>query len=166
MKYTSLFFLGIVFLLASCKKSCTGCNANQVCNNGICQCKDWFEGANCETAMSAKYSGTFIGRLYQNGLNLSLDTIVLRPDTISGRYSFSQTGSSPAFSNNVILSLQNSTQAIFGIAVATQIFDASVNCGTATISHNGINLTVSYSPLTNNGIPNPDTIITFIGTKQ
>jgi hypothetical protein len=76
MKYTSLFFLGIVFLLASCKKSCTGCNANQVCNNGACQCKDWYEGANCETAMSAKFVGAFIGNSYINGTNSYADTFV------------------------------------------------------------------------------------------
>ena len=116
--------------------------------------------------MSAKFGGTFIGQLYVNGRNPTQDTIIFDADTVKGRSVYKRTGPNIALYRSTTLFLQNSTQATYGSEFSDQTFDKTVNCGTANISQNGKNLTLSYSPLMYTGEPNSDSVFTFIGAKQ
>jgi hypothetical protein len=170
MKKIVLLSLSIILLLSACKKTCNSCNANQDCNNGVCQCKQWFEGANCAIAMSDKFGGTFIGSLYNNGINPVIDTFIFQ--------SYSNLGNSavlvnaqyniPARTSSIIF-LENSTTATYKqvYSPTPQGFSYNITCGTASIAPNGQNLTLSFSPISRQtGIVDSSTLYTFIGVKQ
>ena len=168
-----LIFLLLAASLTACKKKCIDCNQNQFCNNGTCQCKQWYEGSNC-VPMAIKFSGTFIGISYLNAANPRADTFVFAFDSavayaVDRPFYLYQNGNYHFLNRPTILRLQSSTQAFCQIEGGGSGGDDPVNCGAANISQDGKNITLSYSPLTFttlNTLVNPDTVYTFLGVKQ
>ncbi|MBS1623045.1 MAG: hypothetical protein JST83_03430 [Bacteroidetes bacterium] len=168
MKHLILLLL-LASLLSACKKKCDSCGPNQQCVDGVCQCKQWYEGANCDTAMIIKFDGTFIGLTYTNSANPVTDT-----------FTFYEYIFQPNFADlqNTDLLVGKKQQANLSITSATtadymqtygpipQIFVGQKKCGTVRISENGRDLTIIFSPVSIYGIIDSNTLYTFIGTKQ
>jgi hypothetical protein len=184
MKSYVLVFIIVLLPLCSCKKKCDGgCGTNYVCSSGHCQCKQWYEGANCDTPMSQKFVGTFAGTLYANGMNPKPDTLVFSNINI-GRllpnYAFTP---SFATTNGNLASAQldsilggieliSATQGNCFIQNASQNFDDNINCGVCQINAEGTIISLSYSPLIVSPIPamnqplDSTVIYTFTGVKM
>jgi len=182
MKNYTLLFIATLLLICSCKKKCDGgCGANYICNNGQCQCKQWYEGANCDIPMSQKFVGSFAGILYTNGRNPKPDTLVfsnINFGRLVPNYAFT-----PAFTTADLTAAQldsmlggiylsSSTQGNCFIENASQYFDNNINCGVCQINAEGTIISLSYSPLIVSPIsamnqPLDSTVIyTFTGVKM
>ena len=61
MKRLTFFIFLTTLFLASCSDPCddVNCGANGSCDDGICNCDEWFEGTNCETETRGKFLGTW-----------------------------------------------------------------------------------------------------------
>ena len=175
MKPVGLFML-LIFSLAACKK-CPDCGQNQFCDNGTCHCSRWYEGTPC-VPIALKFSGKFVGTRYVNGANPRPDTFTFEWDTktVNDVYSPLDSASTAFYTSNPWLNklwqltLTSSTEAICQVSGGGVSGDDNVNSGTATITKDGKNLVLSFSPLhfsaTTSAYPDPDTIFTFMGTKQ
>jgi hypothetical protein len=178
MKKYTLAIIAFALLLYSCKKKCEGgCGANYTCTNGQCQCQEWYEGSNCDTPMSQKFNGIFIGMLYTNGTNPKTDTQsltnldngkILPNQANFQNYNPNGFGSQPSGVNLARILLTSSTEGncyVWSTPIAN--LDASYNCGPCQITKDGKTLTFSYYPLTlYSNIPDSTTMYTFVGTKQ
>lgn len=61
ISFLSVAALAVMFLASSCADPCKDidCGANGTCVEGTCVCNNGYEGANCESRMTAKFAGTF-----------------------------------------------------------------------------------------------------------
>ena len=97
-KFTKIFFAAIFLItISSCeKKSCknVACPADQTCYQGKCLCYDGYEGANCTTLSSDKYSGQW--QANESNCNGS-------PPNYTGAYSVSIFAAGGSYGANVIV---------------------------------------------------------------
>lgn len=153
-----------ILLLSSCKKKCSDCGPHQDCVNGICQCQQWYEGANCETPMIDKFVGTYIGTRYTNGSNPLVDTFIVEKQGPPNATSVTHTSSNDEGS----ISLQSSITGDYFtyIYLPNQLGDIRKKCGKVTTTVSGADLALTYYWINGNGDVDSNTLFTFIGTKQ
>ena len=103
-RFTKLFFAAIFLLtISACdKKSCKNvvCPADQTCYNGKCLCYDGYEGANCTTLSSDKYTGSwYVTENCGAGVpsNFSNYTIYIQPVPAGGSYGVNTLTITPLF---------------------------------------------------------------------
>ncbi|MBS1685628.1 MAG: hypothetical protein JSS76_12780 [Bacteroidetes bacterium] len=162
------FLLAFISLLSSCKKKCDGCGPNQQCVDGVCQCRQWYEGANCDTPMINKFLGTFIGTMYINSVNPSQDTFVFEAIGMPNATNRSNGNGSLGSKQNSSISLLTSTTGDYFtyIVLPNQLGDIRKKTGKAFISADGQDITLSFYWINGNGDVDSNTLSTFIGTRQ
>ncbi len=167
MKNLILLLLTIT-LLTSCKKKCDSCGAHQQCVDGVCQCQQWYEGVNCDTDMIDKFLGTFSGVTYKNSANPVFDTFTFKSQSQPNFGYLVNTDFQTGKKQEGGLSVLSSTNAdyfqIYGSV--PQILISQKKCGTAKISADGHDLTLTFSPISVYGVIDSNTLYTFIGSKQ
>jgi hypothetical protein len=168
----SLAIITALLLIYGCKKTCNGnCGTNYTCNNGECQCQQWYGGADCSVKFNQKLVGTYVGTLYTNGVNPKPDTLIFSDSGEPANYVWN-TNSTVNIVNNIdstidLLLLTDSTRGNCLLSYVTPESIRSINCGVFQTTNNGSILSLSYSPLIRNtGVPDSTLIYTYTGRKM
>lgn len=79
-----LFGLSIILFVSCERRNCNNvvCPFGQVCSNGLCLCPNGYEGSDCQTLSSDKYTGNYI--VYENCPNSTMGNPIGQYNTYIG----------------------------------------------------------------------------------